>query len=350
VGCSSKSIAPFAAGDQPTIDYRLQTIDHRLMTSINRPSTKLTYVVTGGAGFIGSHIAERLLKEGHAVRIVDNLSTGSRTNLDRLTGDVTFHQVSITDLEALHSIFAGVDTVFHQAALPSVPRSIDDPLTTHDYDATGTLKVLIAARDARVRRVVYAGSSSAYGDVAGDFKTEDMAPRPLSPYGVAKLAGEYYCQSFHRVYGLETVCLRYFNVFGPRQDPTSHYAAVIPLFITSMLDGRPPLIHGNGEQSRDFTFIDNVVHGNLLASRAERAPGEVMNLATGGRITLLDLVSKINAVLGTDLQALHGPARAGDIKHSRAGISKAAELLGYEPVVSFDEGLTRTVNWYQQQA
>jgi nucleoside-diphosphate-sugar epimerase len=320
------------------------------MTSNQPSTTRQTHIVTGGAGFIGSHIAERLLKDGHAVRIIDNLATGSRANLDRLQGDVTFHQVSITDLDALHPIFAGVDTVFHQAALPSVPRSIDDPLTTHEYDATGTLKVLIAAHDARVRRVVYAGSSSAYGDVAGDFKTEDMPPRPLSPYGVAKLTGEFYCQSFYHVYGLETVCLRYFNVFGPHQDPTSHYAAVIPLFISSILDGRPPLIHGDGEQSRDFTFIDNVVHGNLLASTAARAPGEMMNLATGGRVTLLDLVTKINGVLGTDLQALHGPARSGDIKHSRAGIGKAADLLGYEPVVSFDEGLTRTIRWYQQQA
>jgi UDP-glucose 4-epimerase len=311
---------------------------------------KQTYVVTGGAGFIGSHIADRLLREGHTVRIVDNLATGSRANIERLRGDLSFHPVSITDLEALRPIFAGAEVVFHQAALPSVPRSIDDPLTTHDFDATGTLKVLIAARDAGVRRVVYAGSSSAYGDVPGEFKTEDMPPRPLSPYGVAKLAGEYYCQSFYHVYGLETVCLRYFNVFGPYQDPTSAYAAAIPLFITAMLDGRPPLIHGDGEQSRDFTYVENVVHGNLLAATAERAAGQMMNLATGGRVTLLDLVQKINTVLGTNLHAQHGPERTGDIKHSRAGISKAADLLGYAPVVSFDEGLARTIAWYQQEA
>jgi UDP-glucose 4-epimerase len=306
-----------------------------------------TFVVTGGAGFIGSHLADRLLNDGHAVRIVDNLSTGRRSNLERLKGDLEFHEVSITDLDALRPIFAGVDTVFHQAALPSVPRSIDDPLTTHDYDLTGTLKVLIAARDAGVRRVVYAASSSAYGDVAGDYKIEDMPPRPLSPYGVAKLGGEYYCQAFNQVYGLETVCLRYFNVFGPHQDPTSQYAAVIPLFITSILDGKAPTIHGDGLQSRDFTYIDNVVHGNLLASRAPKAVGQVMNLAMGGRVTLLELVDKINHVLGTSVQPVHIQSRTGDIKHSRASIDKARTLLDYEPVVDFDTGLARTVEWYK---
>lgn len=305
------------------------------------------FVVTGGAGFIGSHLAERLLNDGHSVRIVDNLSTGKRANLDRLRGDVQFHEVSITDLDALRPIFAGVDTVFHQAALPSVPRSIDDPLTTHEYDLTGTLNVLIAARDSGVRRVVYAASSSAYGDVAGDYKTEDMPPRPLSPYGVAKLASEYYCQTFYQVYGLETVSLRYFNVFGPQQDPTSQYAAVIPLFITSILDGKSPIVHGDGLQSRDFTFIDNVVHGNILASRAPKAAGQMMNLATGGRVTLLELVDKINHLLGTSIQPVHVESRAGDIKHSRASIDKARELLDYEPVVDFDTGLARTVEWYK---
>jgi UDP-glucose 4-epimerase len=306
-----------------------------------------TFVVTGGAGFIGSHLAERLLNDGHAVRIVDNLSTGKRSNLDRLKGDLQFHEVSITDLDALRPIFAGVDTVFHQAALPSVPRSIDDPLTTHDYDLTGTLKVLIAARDAGVRRVIYAASSSAYGDIEGDYKVEDMQPRPLSPYGVAKLGSEYYCQAFHNVYGLETVCLRYFNVFGPQQDPTSQYAAVIPLFITSILDGKAPTIHGDGLQSRDFTYIDNVVHGNLLAARAPKAAGQVMNLATGGSVTLLELVDKINRILGTSVVPNHIESRTGDIKHSRASIDKARALLDYEPIVDFDTGLARTVEWYK---
>jgi len=305
------------------------------------------FVVTGGAGFIGSHLAERLLNDGHSVRIVDNLSTGRRTNLERLRGDLQFYEMSVTNLEALRPIFVGADTVFHQAALPSVPRSIDDPLTTHEYDLTGTLNVLIAARDAGVRRVVYAASSSAYGDAEGEFKTEDMPPRPLSPYGVAKLGGEYYCQTFTQVYGLETVCLRYFNVFGPQQDPTSQYAAVIPLFITQMLDGKAPTIHGDGLQSRDFTYIDNVVHGNLLAAGAPKAAGQVMNLATGGRVNLLQLVEKINAALGTTIAPVHIEPRAGDIKHSRASIDKARELLDYEPIVNFDEGLARTIEWYR---
>ncbi|MBZ0278487.1 MAG: SDR family oxidoreductase [Anaerolineae bacterium] len=309
-----------------------------------------TYVVTGGAGFIGSHIAERLLREGHRVRIVDNLATGNRRNIDHLQGDLEFYPVSITDAEALTPIFAGADYVFHQAALPSVPRSIHDPLTTHQYNATGTLNVLVAARDAGVKRLMYAASSSAYGDIAGEYKSEEMAPRPLSPYAAAKLAGEHYCQSFYHVYGLETVCLRYFNVFGPRQDPLSQYAAVIPLFITMMLDGKAPLIYGDGQQSRDFTYIDNVVHGNLLALRAPDVAGEMLNLATGGRTNLLELAGKVNALLGTNLQPNHAPARTGDVKHSRAGIEKAQRLLNYEPVVDFDTGLERTVRWYQGEA
>lgn len=304
-------------------------------------------VVTGGAGFIGSHITERLLNDGYRVRVIDNFVTGRRENLAHLRGDLEVHEVSITDREQLPAIFHGVGTVFHQAALPSVPRSIDDPLTTHEYNVTGTLNVLIAARDAGVRRVVYAASSSAYGDQAGEFKREDMSPRPLSPYGVAKLSGEYYCQAFTQVYGLETVSLRYFNVFGPRQDPTSQYAAVIPLFITAALKGEAPVIYGDGLQSRDFTYIDNVVHGNLLAAAAPRAAGQVMNLATGGCVTLLELVQKIERLLGHKLQPVFAPERPGDIKHSRASIEKAGELLGYEPVIDFDTGLARTIDWYR---
>lgn len=305
------------------------------------------YVVTGGAGFIGSHLVRRLLADGHTVRVVDNLSTGKRANLADLDGEPEFYELDITDAGALPPVFAGADYVYHMAALPSVPRSVADPLTTHAYNATGTLNVLVAARDAGVKRVIYAASSSAYGDVAGEYKTEDMAPRPMSPYGVAKLAGEYYCQSFSYVYGLETVCLRYFNVFGPRQDPTSQYAAVIPLFITTMMDGKPPVIYGDGLQSRDFTYIDNVIHGNLLAARVQGVSGQVMNLATAGRINLLELIVKINALLGTAFEPVLAPERPGDIKHSRAGVEKARQLLGYEPVVSFDEGLARTVAWYQ---
>ncbi len=308
------------------------------------------YIVTGGAGFIGSHLVERLLRDGHQVRVIDNFITGKRENLAPLDGNLEVHEVSLTDASALPPIFREVDYVFHLAALPSVPRSIDDPLTTHNYNVTGTLNILIAARDAQVKRLVYAASSSAYGDVVGEYKVEDLAPRPMSPYGVAKLAGEYYCQSFTHVYGLETVSLRYFNVFGPRQDPTSQYAAVIPLFITMMLDGQRPVIYGDGQQSRDFTYVDNVVHGNLLAAKAPGAAGQMMNLATAGRVNLLELVERINRRLGTDFEPVLAAPRAGDIKHSRASIDRARQLLGYEPVVDFDTGLARTVAWYQNRS
>lgn len=309
------------------------------------------YVVTGGAGFIGSHIAERLLKDGHTVRVVDNLLTGKEAHLEYLRGlnaALEYYPVSITDYETLPPIFAGADVIFHQAALPSVPRSVANPLETHAHCVTGTLHVLNAARESGVRRVVYAASSSAYGDVEGEYKVETMPPNPISPYGAAKLAAEYYCQVFYRVYGLETVCLRYFNVFGARQDPASQYAAVIPKFITTMLAGKAPLIYGDGTQSRDFTYIDNVIHGNLLAAEAPDARGEVMNLATGGRVSLLELVEKINAILGTDIAPEHTEPRSGDILHSRAGIDKARDLLDFSPIVDFDEGLRRTVVWYQE--
>jgi UDP-glucose 4-epimerase len=306
-----------------------------------------TYVVTGGAGFIGSHLAERLLRDGHRVRVVDNFTTGKRSNLTSFAGHLEVFEVSVTDKAALDEAFAGVDYVFHQAALPSVPRSIEDPLTTHEMNVTGTLNVLLAARDAGVKRVIYAASSSAYGDQAGEAKIETMQPQPLSPYGVSKLAGELYCRAFTASYGLETVCLRYFNVFGPRQDPQSLYAAVIPRFITAMLRGEPPTIYGDGQQSRDFTYIDNVVHGNLLAASAPEASGQVINLALGGSISLLDLVVRLNRVLGTNIQAVHAPARTGDILHSRADISLAEDLLDFAPVVDFDSGLARTAAWYR---
>lgn len=308
-----------------------------------------TYIVTGGAGFIGSHIAERLLIDGHRVRIIDNFCTGKRDNIADLTGDLELYEVSITDSVALKPIFDGADYVFHQAALPSVPRSVDDPLTTNEFNVTGTLNVLIAARDAGVKRVVYAASSSAYGDIEGDYKIESMSPRPLSPYGVSKLAAEYYCQAFTEVYGLETVALRYFNVFGPRQDETSHYAAVIPKFISAMLGGEPPIIYGDGTQSRDFTYIDNVVHGNLLAAKSPDAAGEMMNLATGGRVTLLELVDKLNHMLGTAIRPDFADPRPGDILHSRANVDKARDLLDFAPIVDFDIGLARTVAWFRSR-
>jgi UDP-glucose 4-epimerase len=308
-----------------------------------------TYVVTGGAGFIGSHLVERLLNDGHRVRVVDNFATGKAQNLDSLRGDLEVFDVSITDREALIQPFAGADYVFHEAALPSVARSVEDPLGTNEVNVTGTLNVLITARDSGVKRVIYAASSSAYGDVEGEYKDETLQPRPLSPYGVSKLAAEYYMQAFTAVYGLETVALRYFNVFGPRQDETSQYSAVIPLFMSLMLRGQSPVINGDGTQSRDFTYIDNVVHGNLLAVRAPKASGRVMNVATGGRIDLLDLVDRLNLLLGTSIEPIFGPERTGDIKHSRASIELAGELLGYEPVVDFDQGLARTLAWYRTQ-
>ncbi len=309
-----------------------------------------TYVVTGGAGFIGSHIAERLLNDGHTVRIVDNLSTGKRANLELLKGSVEFHDVSITELKALLPIFMGADTVFHHAALASVPLSINHPLLTHEHNATGTLNVLMAARDSGVRRVVYAASSAAYGNDDSEQQVETAIPKPLSPYGVSKLAGEYYCQSFSQVYELETVCLRYFNVFGARQDPTSQYAAVIPLFITSMIDGKAPMIYGDGLQSRDFCFVENVVHGNLLAADAPKANGEVINIATGKRVNLLELVGQINNYLGTSIEPIHVEGRVGDVKHSRADITKAQRLLNYEPIVDFESGLKQTIKWYQSRS
>lgn len=311
-----------------------------------------TYIVTGGAGFIGSHLAEKLLRDGHTVHVVDNLITGRQENLDfleTLGGDYHFHRISITDLDALHPVFEGADYVFHQAALASVPRSVQDPLATHDHCVTGSLNVLVAARDAGVKRVIYAASSSAYGDQSGDIKTEDMPPRPISPYGVAKLAVEYYAQAFTRVYGLETVCLRYFNVFGPRQDPHSEYAAVIPKFIKAMLNGKQPVIYGDGTQSRDFTYIENVVYGNMLALKAPDASGEMMNLATGGRVSLTELVEKLNALMGTALPPIHADERPGDIKHSCAGIDKARDLLDFAPVVDFETGLARTIAYYRAE-
>jgi UDP-glucose 4-epimerase len=304
------------------------------------------YAVTGGAGFIGSHIAERLLRDGHTVHVIDNLTTGKATNVPE---GAKFFQGSINDAELLARAFSDAVCVFHQAALPSVPRSVAAPLETHEQCVTGTLNVLMAARDAGVRRVVYAASSSAYGDQEGDAKDETMPPAPISPYGAAKLAGEYYCKAFYHSYGLETVCLRYFNVFGARQDPQSQYAAAIPLFITSMLAGQAPIIYGDGTQSRDFTYIENVVHGNLLAAHAPDAAGQMMNLATGGRITLLELVDQLNALLGTSISPVLSAPRKGDIKHSRASIERARELLDFEPIVSFEEGLARTVQWYKGQ-
>ncbi|MBN1203276.1 MAG: SDR family oxidoreductase [Anaerolineae bacterium] len=309
--------------------------------------TPKTYLVTGGAGFIGSHIIDALLKDGHNVRVVDNFSTGKRENLAHVMHQIDLHAISITDREALAEIMQGVDYVIHLAALASVTRSVKDPIASNEHNVTGTLNVLITARDAGVKRVLYSGSSSAYGDVESEYKSEDMTPCPLSPYAVAKLAAEHYCQAFTHVYGLETVIVRYFNVFGPRQDPLSLYSAVIPKFVTAMLDDHPPVVEGDGLQSRDFTYIDNVVHGSLLALHTDGVAGETFNIACGGRTNLLDMIDDLNALLGKDIQPVFTDPRPGDVRHSRASIEKARRLLGYEPVMSFKDGLARTLAWYE---
>ncbi|NDJ78483.1 MAG: SDR family oxidoreductase [Chloroflexi bacterium] len=308
------------------------------------------YLVTGGAGFIGSHLVDTLLRDGHHVRVVDNFATGKRENLAHVADQIDLREVSITDLDAMHDAMQGIEYVFHVAALPSVPRSVDDPIGSNDNNVNGTLNVLVAARDAGVKRVVYSASSSAYGDVDAEFKEEEMKPRPLSPYAVAKLAGEYYCQAFANVYDLEAVGIRYFNVFGPRQDPLSPYAAVIPKFITAMLDDQPPRVEGDGLQSRDFTYIDNVVHGNLLAMHTDGVSGEVFNVACGGRINLLDMIAVLNKIMGKSIEPVHVDPRPGDVRHSRAAIDKARELLDYDVIVSFEEGLARTLAWYENGA
>lgn len=311
------------------------------------PNETFTYLVTGGAGFIGSHMVDTLLDAGHNVRVVDNFLTGKRANLAHVADRIDLREISITDLDKLADAMQGVDYVFHLAALASVPRSVDDPLASNDNNVTGTLNVLITARDAGVKRVVYAGSSSVYGGVTDGAASEDLSPHPMSPYGVAKLSGEYYCQAFTHVYGLETVTTRYFNVFGPRQDPTSTYAAVIPKFITLMLDGKPPIVEGDGLQSRDFTYVANVAHGNLLACHTPGIAGEVFNIALGGSITLLEMINQLNELLGESINPKFTDPRPGDIRHSRADIEKARRMLNFEPVVTFNDGLARTLEWYR---
>lgn len=304
------------------------------------------YLVTGGAGFIGSHIVERLLALGESVVVLDDLSTGRRENLAPWLDSITFVEGDIRDLDRVWNSCIGADYVLHQAALPSVPRSVQDPIASNEANVRGTLNVLVAARKAGVKRVVYAGSSSVYGDTPVLPKHEDMPARPLSPYAVSKHTGELYCQVFARIYGLETVVLRYFNVFGPRQDPNSHYAAVIPKFVTAFQQGVAPVIFGDGEQSRDFTYVANVVEANLLACRAEHAAGEVFNIACGRRTSLNELVCALQQFIGSQVGAVHEAARPGDVKHSLADIGKAQRLLGYSPAVSLEEGLRRTCEHY----
>jgi len=307
----------------------------------------LLYLVTGGAGFIGSHIVERLVREGQKVRVIDNLSTGKKKNIEPFLEKTEFVEGDIRDLEPLREAMDGVDYVLHQAAVASVPRSVKDPLTSNSVNVEGTLNILITARDADVKRVVYASSSSVYGDTPTLPKHEDMKQEPRSPYAVSKLGGELYCQAFYHIYGLETIALRYFNVFGPRQDPKSQYAAVVPKFITALLHGEPPTIFGDGEQSRDFTYIENVVEANLLAAKASGVAGEVFNIACGERITINELACMLAEIIGVNIEPEHTPPRSGDVLHSLADISKAKRLLGYEVKVSTPEGLEQTVEWYK---
>ncbi len=305
------------------------------------------YLVTGGAGFIGSHIATSLVQRKDEVVVLDNLSTGTRRNLAHLEDRVTFYEGDVLDRPLLEKALDGVEVVFHQAALASVPRSVESPLDTNDVCVTGTLNVLDAARQTGVRRVVYAGSSSAYGNQPHASKRETDCPMPLSPYAAAKLAGESYCQAFAATYGLETVVIRYFNVFGPRQDPNSEYSAVIPLFVTAMLAGKRPTLFGDGHQSRDFTYIENIVAGNLAAAVALEASGRVFNVACGRQFSLLDLLASINRVLETNIEPLFSECRPGDVKESLADITLARDVLGYEPLVSFEEGLRRSIEYYR---
>jgi nucleoside-diphosphate-sugar epimerase len=307
-------------------------------------------LVTGGAGFIGSHIASALVNDGARVRVLDDLSTGHRENIDEIGGDVDFIQGSVADEELLNKALENVELVFHEAAIPSVPRSVEAPRQTHIASVDGTFSLLVAARDRGVRRVVYAASSSAYGDQPTLPKSEEMRPDPLSPYAVAKLVGEYYCRAFTRVYGLETVSLRYFNVFGPRQDQGSQYSGVVSRFISSLLSNERPVIYGDGEQSRDFTYIDNVVFANLNAASAKEASGKVINVANGQRITLNQLLAELKELTGKqDVTADYLEPRVGDVRHSLADNTMARELLGYESKVDLREGLRRTIDWFKSK-
>jgi nucleoside-diphosphate-sugar epimerase len=305
-----------------------------------------SYLVTGGAGFIGSHLVEELVRRGERVRVVDNLSTGKRQNIAHLTS-VEFIEGELAELEVARRAVDGMDYVLHQAAIPSVPRSVQDPITSNRANIDATLNVLVAARDARVKRLVYAGSSSAYGDTPTLPKTETMPTTPLSPYALQKLVGEEYCQMFTRLYGLETVTIRYFNVFGPRQDPSSPYSGVISIFISALCEGRQPTIYGDGEHTRDFTYVANVVDGVLRACAAPDASGEVINVATGGRISLNTLFATIRDLVAARVEPNYAAPRPGDVKDSQADISKARRMLRYQPSVPFEEGLARTVAWYR---
>lgn len=309
----------------------------------------MKFLVTGGAGFIGSNIVEELVKRGEKVRVVDDFSTGKKENIEPFLSKIEFLEGDLCDFRVAEKAVRGVNYILHQAAIPSVPRSIKNPLRSNEANVTGTLNLLWAASKADVKRFVYASSSSIYGDMPVLLKREDMSPNPLSPYAISKLTGEYYCRIFYKIYELETVCLRYFNVFGPRQDPNSQYAAVIPKFITCMLNKTQPIIYGDGEQSRDFTYVANVVEANILAAKAGDASGKVFNIACGQRTAVNELAEKLNKILGLNIEPHYTKPRTGDVKHSLADISEAKKKLGYTPQINFEKGLKITVKWFKEK-
>lgn len=305
------------------------------------------FLVTGGAGFIGSNICKKLVSQGCFVRVLDNLLTGKKSNLVSVMDKIEFIEADMGDELLAGSAMKDIDVVLHQGALPSVPKSMDDPAATHKHCVDATFTLLLAARDAGIKRFVYASSSSAYGDTPTLPKVETMATNPLSPYAVAKLVGEQYCSVFYKAFGLETISLRYFNVFGPFQDPTSQYAAAIPAFVTAILKDQPPTIYGDGEQSRDFTYIDNVVEGNLLAARANKTEGQVINLACGEVVTVNEIIDMINEMVGKNVKPIYTDTRPGDVKHSQADITLAKQVIGFEPSVNFKDGLKLAIEWYR---
>ncbi|HTV55585.1 MAG TPA: SDR family oxidoreductase [Terriglobia bacterium] len=307
------------------------------------------YLVTGGSGFIGSHMVDELLRRGERVRVLDNLSTGRKQNLSHIADRIEFHELDIRDLEKIRPVFSGVDYVIHLAAIPSVPRSVKDPLTSNSVNIDGTLHVLLAARDAGVKRLVFAASSSAYGDNPVLPRVETHTPRPLSPYGLTKLTGEYYCQLFTDLYRLEAVALRYFNIFGPRQNPDSPYTGVLSLFIAAYIRGQVPVIFGDGEQSRDFTYVANAVKATLLACTAPEAPGKVINVGVGDSFTLNRTIQLLNEIFGRQVHPKYQPPREGDVRESLADISLARRTLGYEPDFRYEDGLQKTVEWYRAE-
>lgn len=306
------------------------------------------FLVTGGAGFIGSNICRKLVGQGCFVRGIDNLLTGKKENLTDIIDQIEFIEADMGVESAARQAVKDIDVVLHQGALPSVPKSVDDPAATHKHCVDATFTMLMAARDGGVKRFVYAASSSAYGNTPTQPKIESMQTNPLSPYAVAKLVGEYYCSVFYKVFGLETIALRYFNVFGPWQDPTSQYAAAIPAFVTSILKGTSPTIYGDGEQSRDFTYIDNVVEANLCAANAAKVEGQVVNIACGAAVTINQIIGMINEILGKDVKPEYVSQRAGDVKHSLADISLAEKTIGYKPVIKFQQGLEKAIEWYRE--